>query len=71
MLCVTKNNKLVTIAYICDCCENEGGYYVQIYNNDLYDEVIDDFCIHKEDCNCENLNEVENYIKEYVKNLVL
>ena len=44
---------------------------MQIYNNDIGDEVIDDFCIHKEDCNCENLNEVENYIKEYVKNLVL
>ena len=46
-----------------DCDENEGGYYCQVYSDEDMDYQIDDFCIHVDDCNCEDEEEVEKFIK--------
>lgn len=55
----------VWITYIKDCGENEGGYFCEVYADEDYNERIDYFCIHPEDCDCTNEDEVENFIEEY------
>lgn len=50
-----------------DCGENKGGYYCQTYSDEEMDNQIDDFCIHTDDCNCNNQEDVENFIKRYAK----
>ena len=32
-----------------DCCENEGGYYCQVYTDADYQYQIDEFCIHPDE----------------------
>lgn len=50
-----------------DCGENEGGYFCQVYADENMDDEIDYFCIHPEDCDCRNEDEVEKFIVEYSK----
>ena len=50
-----------------DCDENLGGYYCQVYSDEDMENQIDDFCIHTDDCDCNNQEEVEKFIKEYTK----
>lgn len=56
----------VYIDYMKDCCENEGGYYCVVYS-DEYETEIDHFCVHPDDCNCKNYEEVEKFIRQYAK----
>lgn len=62
-------NKLVTafgqtlyFTKIEDCDENEGGYYVEIYLNDKFDNKIDDLVIHAEHIKGFNEKELNDYI---------
>lgn len=48
-----------------DVGENEGGYFCEVYDNEDMDNRIDYFCIHPENCDCDNDEEVENFIREY------
>lgn len=57
----------VWIHAIADCDENEGGYYCMVYSDEDLNNQIDDFCIHPEDCDCENEDEVEEFIKSYAE----
>ena len=57
----------VWISCIEDCAENKGGYFCQVYADEDMEYEIDYFCIHTDDCNCADKNEVENFIKEYSK----
>ena len=57
----------VWISMTPDCDENLGGYYCQVYEDENMECQIDDFCIHTDDCDCTNEEEVENFIKEYSK----
>ena len=57
----------VWITYIKDCDENEDGYFCEVYADEDYSERIDYFCIHPEDCDCTNEDEVEKFIEEYSK----
>lgn len=57
----------VWISMTSDCDENLGGYYCQIYNDKEMENQIDDFCIHTNDCDCSNQEEVEIFIREYTK----
>lgn len=57
----------VWISCISDCDENEGGYFCQVYTDENMSNEIDNFCIHTDDCNCTDYNEVEKYIEEYSK----
>lgn len=50
-----------------DCDENEGGYYCQVYADEDMEHQIDDFCIHPDDCDCSNEDEVKKFIEEYAK----
>lgn len=43
---VTAFGQTLYFSMIEDCDENEGGYYVEIYLNDNFDEKIDDLVIH-------------------------
>lgn len=49
-----------------DCGENEGGYFCQVYGDDGFNIEIDYFCIHPEDCDCKNNEEVDNCIRKYI-----
>lgn len=53
---------------MCDCDENEGGWYVEIGLDENL-EMYDYFCIHPDDCNCEDDDEVERFAKEYISNI--
>lgn len=57
----------VYITCIQDCDENEGGYYCQVYTDEELAEEVDYFCIHIDDCDCNNQEEVENFIRQYSK----
>lgn len=48
-----------------DCYENEGGYYCEVYSDRDMTNRIDYFCIHPEDCDCDNDEEVEKFIAWY------
>lgn len=55
----------VYISITDDCDENLNGYYCQVFSDENMQNQIDDFCIHTEDCDCNNQDEVEKFIKEY------
>ena len=57
----------VYVSCIADCGDNTGGCYCQVYSDENMENQIDDFCIHPDDCDCTNENEVEAFIKEYVR----
>lgn len=63
------SNKLVTafgqtlyFTKIEDCDENEGGYYVEIYLNDKFDDKIDDLVIHAKHIVGFNEKQINDYI---------
>ena len=66
-----KAGQTIYITYINDCAENEGGFYCETYSDDNCDNKIDDFCVHPDDCDCRNYDEVEDYIRHYYDNEVL
>lgn len=68
MICKTFNGTRVYVTYIKDVEPNEGGFYCEICNEDYH--PFDNFCVHTDDCDCGNLDEVEDYIKEYVSKIV-
>lgn len=57
----------VWISRCTDCGENEGGYFCQVYADEDMENQIDYFCIHPEDCDCNNEEEVEKFIKKYAE----
>ena len=61
----------IYITYIDDCEPNEGGYYCETYADEDLDQKIDDFCIHPEDCDCDDDEAVEYYVRHYYDNDVL
>ena len=64
----TKKGTRVWMSYIPDCEDNTGGFYVEIYLNQ-YGDRYDYFCVHPEDCDCNNTEAVEKFIKEYVSQI--
>jgi len=65
----TKNGKRVWLSFVPDCEYNTGGWYVEVYL-DEYGDRYDDFCVHLDDCDCTDMNAVEQYAKDYVSGLV-
>lgn len=65
----TKNGRTVWLSFVPDCEYNTGGWYVEVYLNQ-YGDRYDDFCVHLDDCDCTDMNAVEQYAKEYVSGLV-
>lgn len=69
---ITKTGKGTTIylAFNKDCGYNKGGYYVEIFLGDnCYFDCYDYFCIHTDDCDCSNMEEVEKFAENYVKTI--
>jgi hypothetical protein len=64
----TKKGTRVWMSYIPDCEDNTGGFYVEVYLNQ-YGDRYDYFCVHPEDCDCNNSEAVEKFIKEYVSQI--
>ena len=64
----TKKGTRVWMSYIPDCEDNTGGFYVEVYLNQ-YGDRYDYFCVHPEDCDCNNSEAVERFIKEYVSQI--
>lgn len=65
-----KKGQKVYVTFIPDCGENEGGLYCETYTDDRCDKKIDDFCIHKGDCDFTKEG-IEGYIGNYYKEEVL
>ena len=57
----------VYIHYIEDCDVNKGGYYCEVYDTEEMDNRIDYFCVHTDDCDCNNAEEVEKFIRLYAE----
>lgn len=57
----------VWISQCRDCDENEGGWYCEVYTDEYMENRIDYFCIHTEDCDCNNQEEVEKFIRWYAE----
>ena len=68
MEAVTKKGTRVYLAFVDDCEDNEGGYFVEIYLHEDGDR-FDYFCIHPEDCDCSDVDAVERYAIEYVSSI--
>lgn len=56
------------MSYIPDCEDNTGGFYVEVYLNQ-YGDRYDYFCVHPEDCDCNDSEAVEKFMKEYVSQI--
>lgn len=65
---ISKDGHKVYLAFVPDCEENEGGYFVEVYENEdiCTCDYFDYFCIHTDDCDCTNYDEVEKYAVKYV-----
>ena len=62
---ITKNGKKVYLSFVPDCEDNEGGYFVEVYFNE-YGDYQDYFCIHTDDCDCKDMDAVEEFAKKYI-----
>ena len=68
MICYTGKGTKVDVSFEADVEPNEGGYYCVISeHNTLY--PFDDFCIHPDDCDCTNYDEVSKFAKKYVSEI--
>ena len=66
--CKTGRGTEVALCFNNDCCENEGGFWVEVYL-DEYGDRFDDFCIHTDDCDCNDRLAVEQFAIDYVANI--
>lgn len=65
----TKKGTKVWLSFVPDCEYNTGGWYVEIYRNQ-YGDRYDDFCIHTDDCDCQDEEAVERYAKDFVSQII-
>lgn len=59
---------MVWMSYIPDCEDNTGGWFVEIYLSP-YGDRYDYFCVHPEDCDCDDDKAVEKFMKNYVSQI--
>ena len=57
----------VWISMTPDCDVNAGGYYCQVYTDEAMEHQIDDFCIHPEDCDCSNQEDLAKFVANYAE----
>ena len=67
MWCKTAKGTKVEVTFVEDVEPNKGGYYceVEIGHKPYYDN----FCIHPEDCDCSNMDEVEKEARRIVSEI--
>ena len=65
-----KGGQKVYVTFVPDYEPNEGGLYCETYTDDRCDKKIDDFCIHKGDCDFTQAG-IESFIKDHYKDEVL
>ena len=66
--CITGRGTDVSLAFVPDCGENAGGYYVEVYL-DASGDRHDDFCIHPNDSDCDDIDAVEQYARNYMSEI--
>jgi hypothetical protein len=64
----TQKGTRVWVSLVDDVEPNDGGFYCEIYLSQ-YGDRYDDFCIHPEDCDCQNDKEVAKYVRKYVSTI--
>ena len=68
-MCINSSSEVINgklYHWIEDCDENNGGVWVMVYNNpDNPNDYDDNFCIHKDVCDCYNREAIIEYIKLY------
>ena len=69
IVATTKKGTKVCLCFVDDCEDNKGGYFVEVYLYPGDGDRYDYFCIHKEDCDCEDMNEVEEFAKKYISEI--
>lgn len=65
MIAQTKKGTKVALAFVDDVEPNEGGFYVEVYDGDMMN-YIDNFCVHPYDCDCTDINKVEDFARDLV-----
>lgn len=66
ILATTAKGTKVCLCFVDDCEDNEGGFFVEVYEYPGTGDYFDYFCIHKEDCDCEDMNAVEEFARKYI-----
>ena len=56
----------VYVSYTPDCCENEDGYYCEVWADKDIMFYLGFFCVHPDDCDCSDSDAVDAYIRKYV-----
>lgn len=64
----SKHNKYgnVYVTTCEDCGDNIGGLFCQVYTDEYFDEELDFFCIHPDECDCKNTDAIRKFILERV-----
>lgn len=69
VLATTAKGTKVCLCFVDDCEDNEGGFFVEVYEYPGTGDYFDYFCIHKEDCDCKDMNAVEEFAKKYISEI--
>lgn len=64
----TARGTKVRLEFVPDVEPNEGGYYVEVYHEDKEDR-FDDFCVHPDDCDCDDDKTVERFAQQHVASI--
>lgn len=64
----TKKGTTVEVSYVKDAEPNKNGMYCMIAIEPGCD-TYDDFCIHSSDCDCNDENAIELFVKDYVSKI--
>ena len=49
-----------------DYGENKGGYFCQVYTDENFQNEIDNFCLHHEDCENQTPYEIDEMIEQVI-----
>lgn len=60
-----KYNK-VFVTLTDDYGENKGGYFCQVYTDENFQNEIDNFCLHHEDCENQTPYEIDEMIEQVI-----
>ena len=69
IVATTAKGTKVCLCFVDDCEDNTGGYFVEVYFYPGDGDRYDYFCIHKEDCDCEDMNAVEEFARKYISEI--
>ena len=59
----------VYVSFVEDCEDNEGGYYCEVWDSEDMAKQLDNFCIHTNDCDCNDWDAIEEFAMNYISNI--